>query len=122
MAACGGGGGGGPIEGEGTICNGNLCISIAANPELADVGGALVFLVPLHRVYVVRTSANEFSAVTAICTHSQCNIEWKDTIFECPCHGSRFNADGTVSRGPASRALRVYTHMLDGDTLTVVLT
>ncbi len=119
--ACGGGGGG-PAEGGATMCGTNLCVSIAANPELADVGGALLFTqAPPNKIYVVRTSATEFSVVSAVCTHANCTIEWQGTQFECPCHGSQFSATGTATRGPAFRPLRVYTHMLDGDTLTIVL-
>ena len=37
------------------------------------------------------------------CSHLGCSISWQDTDkrFHCPCHGSIFNADGTVHHGPA---------------------
>lgn len=105
------------------MCGTDLCISIAENSELADVGGGLLFLQAQgHKIYVVRT-ASGFSAVSAICTHAQCVIEWDGTsTFECPCHGSVFSSDGIATRGPAVRALRVYTTDLAGDTLTIKLT
>jgi cytochrome b6-f complex iron-sulfur subunit len=123
LAGACGGGGGGPSEGTATICGTDACISIAENPELADVGGALLFQVPGHRIYVART-ASGFSAVTAICTHAQCVIEWDQgaSRYECPCHGSQFAADGSVLKAPAIRALRLYMTELVGDTLTVKLT
>lgn len=121
-SACGGSGGGGPAEGVATMCGTDLCISIGENAELADGGGGLLFLQAQgHKIYVVRT-ASGFSSVTAICTHAQCTIEWDGTeLFECPCHGSRFTSDGIATRGPAVRALRVYTNSLVGDTLTIKL-
>ena len=114
----------GAREGEATMCGGDLCISIADNPELADVGSGLLFLQASgHKVYVVRT-ASGFSAVTATCTHAQCQIVWDagPARYECPCHGSQFAADGSVLRAPASRPLRLYMTELVGDTLTVKLT
>lgn len=47
-----------------------------------------------------------FSALSLVCTHLGCTIEAQDTGFACPCHGSRFAADGTLTNGPASKPLR----------------
>lgn len=119
-SACGGGGG--PPEGVATMCGADLCVSIAENAELADVGGALLFQTTGHKVYVVRT-ASGFSSVSAVCTHAQCTIEWDGANkFECPCHGSQFSSDGTATKGPAFRPLRIYPNTLAGDTLTITLT
>ena len=43
------------------------------------------------------------------CTHEQCSLaeegEMTGTTVTCTCHGSEFEADGSVRRGPAPRAL-----------------
>lgn len=44
-------------------------------------------------------------AVSTICTHLGCIVKPTADGFECPCHGSRFAADGSVTKGPAPRAL-----------------
>ena len=44
-------------------------------------------------------------AISTVCTHLGCIVKPTAEGFECPCHGSRFAADGSVSRGPAPRAL-----------------
>ncbi len=49
---------------------------------------------------------NGFSALSLVCTHLGCTVEQKDSGFECPCHGSRYDANGNVLRGPALKALR----------------
>jgi cytochrome b6-f complex iron-sulfur subunit len=46
-------------------------------------------------------------ALYKVCTHLGCLYKWVDTNsrFECPCHGSKFQADGTYIEGPAPRNL-----------------
>jgi len=46
-------------------------------------------------------------ALHKVCTHLGCLYKWVDTNdrFECPCHGSKFKADGTYIEGPAPRDL-----------------
>jgi Rieske Fe-S protein len=44
-------------------------------------------------------------AVSLVCTHLGCLVKTSAGGFECPCHGSRFAADGSVSKGPAPKAL-----------------
>lgn len=41
------------------------------------------------------------------CTHLGCRQYWDPArkVFHCPCHGSEFDAEGRVLRGPATRPL-----------------
>jgi len=48
---------------------------------------------------------NGFSAISLVCTHLGCTVESKSEGFSCPCHGSRFDPQGKVSRGPAKKPL-----------------
>lgn len=47
-----------------------------------------------------------FSVISMVCPHLGCTVEAKPTGFACPCHGSRFNEDGTVTKGPANSSLQ----------------
>lgn len=55
-----------------------------------------------------RGEAGAVFAVSLICTHVGCTVCWNaaETTWDCPCHGSRFDPDGTVLQGPAVRDLR----------------
>jgi cytochrome b6-f complex iron-sulfur subunit len=46
-------------------------------------------------------------AVSAVCTHLGCRVNWSDAEkkFRCPCHGSRFSIGGRNEEGPAPRPL-----------------
>ncbi len=48
---------------------------------------------------------NGFTAISLVCTHLGCTLESKQDGFACPCHGSRFDLNGNVVRGPANKAL-----------------
>lgn len=42
-------------------------------------------------------------ALNAICTHLGCVVPWSaaNNKFMCPCHGSQYDVEGSVIRGPA---------------------
>jgi Rieske Fe-S protein len=69
----------------------------------ADVASGLSIV---ETAVVFRGADGSVRAYSARCTHLGCRIErvLGDEAV-CPCHGSRFRADGTVAAGPATRPL-----------------
>jgi cytochrome b6-f complex iron-sulfur subunit len=57
-----------------------------------------------ERICIVR-DGNRMAAISTTCTHLGCSVSISDTGFACPCHGSRYDQDGTVVGGPAPKAL-----------------
>ncbi|AWO01124.1 (2Fe-2S)-binding protein [Chitinophaga alhagiae] len=59
------------------------------------------------KLAVYKDEAGQLHAVSPHCTHLQCDVKWNsaEQSWDCPCHGSRFDADGYVLTGPADRDL-----------------
>ncbi|HWJ52087.1 MAG TPA: FAD-dependent oxidoreductase [Propionibacteriaceae bacterium] len=64
----------------------------------------------------ISTVYGKTCAISAICTHMGGVLRFNDLekSWDCPLHGSRFAADGSVLEGPATRKLK--RHPLDGST------
>jgi len=61
----------------------------------------------LKKVAVYRDRAGSVHLFNARCPHLGCVVRWNDTekTWDCPCHGSRFDALGSVVNGPANVGL-----------------
>ncbi|MEL6937836.1 MAG: Rieske (2Fe-2S) protein [Cyanobacteria bacterium J06598_1] len=72
-------------------------------------------------VIVIRDPANAdgIIALDSLCPHQGCHVAWADTEFACPCHGSKFSADGEVTDGPASEALGAYEAKVEDDLVLI---
>lgn len=68
-----------------------------------DRGSGRVIDLEGDPVGVYREETGEVNAVSAVCTHLGCLVEWNDgeRSWDCPCHGSRFDHDGRVLDTPA---------------------
>jgi Rieske Fe-S protein len=61
-----------------------------------------VTLLADRRVFVFH-GVEGFHALSAVCTHLGCTVNHEEGHgFACPCHGSRFDEAGQVTRGPAA--------------------
>ena len=84
---------------------------VAREERLADValapGEGAVVRIGGQPVAVSRDAQGALSAVSAVCRHIGCYVAWNsaEQTWDCPCHGSRYAADGTVLEGPANENL-----------------
>ena len=61
----------------------------------------------VHKVAAYRDEQGTLHERSAVCTHLKCIVDWNtaEKSWDCPCHGSRFDARGTVIAGPATADL-----------------
>lgn len=60
-----------------------------------------------ERNVLVLRDERGFRALSLICTHLGCITSREPNgEFSCPCHGSRFDGEGLVTKGPAPSRLR----------------
>jgi glycine/D-amino acid oxidase-like deaminating enzyme/nitrite reductase/ring-hydroxylating ferredoxin subunit len=80
----------------------------ASSVEQLAPGEGGVVEVDGHTVGAYRDPAKQVHAVSLVCSHLGCGVSWNDaeTTWDCPCHGSRFDIDGSVIDGPAVTPLK----------------
>lgn len=100
--------------------------STTGKPATGPVDGGNLKDVPIGSLKAVANEpvilgrdAAGLYAMSAICTHQQCDISQSGSILAtsivCSCHGSRFDVNGAVKVGPASSPLDHYSVTLGSD-------
>lgn len=79
---------------------------VADATEILPGAGAVIRR-GLKKVAVHRDREGVLQEFSAACPHLGCIVQWNDgeRTWDCPCHGSRFAADGHVINGPANTGL-----------------
>jgi Rieske Fe-S protein len=97
--------------------NGKLMLPLLQYPELTEAGGTLAVAPDGHDapVFVFVVGEQQYVALSPICTHLGCTVEIQGDRLVCPCHGSTYDREGRVLRGPAERALHRYPVALSAD-------
>ena len=79
---------------------------VASVNDIARDSGAIVRR-GLEKIAVYRDAQGALHERGAACPHLGCIVQWNpgEKTWDCPCHGSRFDAHGHVINGPANRDL-----------------
>jgi glycine/D-amino acid oxidase-like deaminating enzyme/nitrite reductase/ring-hydroxylating ferredoxin subunit len=74
--------------------------------EIKPGAGAIISR-GLSKVAVYRDPRGEIHERSAVCRHLGCIVNWNslENTWDCPCHGSRYDALGKVIQGPANSDL-----------------
>ena len=85
------------------VLPGPLQIYKLGDPAQFAVGS--VVKMDAERLYLFRDERG-FHAISSVCTHLGCIVAHSEQEgFACPCHGSKFDARGQVTGGPAPTGL-----------------
>jgi Rieske Fe-S protein len=80
------------------------------------VGSGLI----VGEVVITQPVVGQFKGFSSKCTHKGCTLNKVDGVrIDCPCHGSKFNLDGTVAHGPATEPLEAKQISVEGDSIVL---
>lgn len=84
---------------------GRLRKSTKTISSLKDGEGAVLTLD--GKKVAVYKSAGKINKLSPVCKHLGCIVDFNagEKTWNCPCHGSRYKADGTVFVGPSTKNL-----------------
>jgi cytochrome b6-f complex iron-sulfur subunit len=70
---------------------------------------------------LVHTTAGEFKAFSAVCTHLECIVQYKEDTKQiwCACHNGQYNLSGQNIGGPPPRPLEEFKVNTRGDDVVV---
>jgi Rieske Fe-S protein len=104
--------------------SGSVIVPLANHPALANTGGIVRVTETSTPVALERTGATTFVAYSLICPHAGGTVEVVANTsipFQCPVHGSLFNASGQNVGGQQTGSLSRYTTRYDAATNTVTI-
>lgn len=103
-----------------TATNNQLTISTASGSPISAVGSAALIQYSGGYLLAAHTASNTFVVVSAICTHQGCIVNgFSGGFYICPCHGSEFDTNGSVVKGPATAALARFSTQVSNDQLVI---
>jgi len=70
---------------------------------------------------LVRTADGEYRAMSAVCTHLNCTVQYRSDVREvwCACHNGFYDLNGRNVAGPPPRPLESYVVHINGDDVVV---
>ena len=87
---------------------------VIAKTTQVPVGSGVI----IDDVVLTQPSPGVFMGLSSVCTHQGCKLDKvADGTIDCPCHGSKFNLDGTVANGPAKLPLPTKSITVQGDSI-----
>ncbi|QNJ93610.1 Rieske (2Fe-2S) protein [Mycolicibacterium fluoranthenivorans] len=94
----------------GTSAPGQAAGTLATTSQVPVGSGVIV-----DDVVLTQPAAGVFKGLSTVCTHAGCAVSSvADGKITCPCHGSTFDLDGAVLKGPATKPLATVAVTVQG--------
>ena len=70
---------------------------------------------------LVRTVDGTYRAVSAVCTHLNCTVQYREDLHQiwCACHNGLYDVEGRNVSGPPPRPLEVFAVHVQGEDVVV---
>jgi Rieske Fe-S protein len=106
-----------PESGEPTIAS----VQIPWKPTELKVNSGRIFKFGSQPGILVKTPAGELRAFSAVCTHLNCTVQYRDDRQDvwCACHNGVYDLNGKNVSGPPPRPLEPYKVFVKGDQIVV---
>lgn len=91
-----------------------ICIPKKTIAHLKKGAGGIIKHEGCH--YAVYNTGSEYLFLKPNCPHAHCNLHFNqlELTWDCKCHGSRFDVNGNILYGPATKPLeRIYFDFID---------
>ncbi|MBP1728390.1 MAG: cytochrome [Deltaproteobacteria bacterium] len=84
-------------------------------------GGAKFFEYAGSTAVLVRRQGGELLALSAVCTHLGCIVQWlkEKEEFLCPCHAGHYSPEGVVISGPPPKPLARLPFVVANGAITI---
>jgi cytochrome b6-f complex iron-sulfur subunit len=91
--------------------------TVAGRVGALGLNSAAIFKFGSKPGIVVRTAEGEIRAFSAVCTHLDCTVQFKNDTSQlwCACHNGTYDLGGAVISGPPPRALEQFVVNLRGE-------
>ena len=108
---------------RGTLIGGRITVR---REELARrIEKSKVFVIQVseleYPIIVVRKGEDNYHALSVRCTHQGCHVRPKRDSLACPCHGSTYDLEGNVIRGPAKAPLQRFEVLVTSNGIDVIV-
>ncbi len=98
-----------------------MSIDLDQVPKLKEIGGQITIKLMNEDLLFIRDSERTVRILSARCTHKGCIVKYseRNNRIECPCHGSQYDLNGNVLKGPAMRSLATHAGAIEGNQILV---
>ncbi len=96
-------------------------VTLPWKPSEIRVNTGRIFKFGTQPGILVKTPAGELRAFSAVCTHLNCTVQYREERQDiwCACHNGVYDLNGKNISGPPPRPLEPYRAIVKGDQIVV---
>jgi Rieske Fe-S protein len=90
---------------------------VAAKVNELKLNSGKIFQFGSKPAILIRTADDQYKALSAVCTHLSCTVQYRDDLHQiwCACHNGLYDIEGRNVSGPPPRPLEAFDVHVQGD-------